>query len=360
MAIDLFPLSNSTGHFINFRGVANESGAPPPVSEVRPGLTRCSIFHEPWWLNAVTGGDWHLAKVVEKNEVLGEMPYTLVRKGFWNVSEMPLLTRCLGPVIRSTTGSADEQWRHRFNVCNKLIQQLPACALFEQLMDPSMSEAEAIAFTFSRFKVFANFTLRISPQQTEADTWAHMRPNTRNVIRRASEQLTVKEILSADEFVRFYDANLAARQQRNMYGSSLMRTLLGEVMERRAGKLLGCYDKDGTLQAAITVVSDNTALYYFLSSRKRDSHSGAISVLIWTAIRLAHERKLVFDFDGIASLSILMFLSGFGGTLVRRFEIRRMRSDYAAFRKLHRSTQAIIESAGHRLHRAKDGDSAAG
>lgn len=355
MKIDLFPLSNSTGHFINIKSAAGEESVARPALEARPGLIERSIFHEPWWLNATTAGDWHLAKVVENDEVIGEMPYLLVKKGFWKVSEMPLLTRCLGPVIKSSGGNPDDEWRHRFNVCNKLIQQLPAAAFFEQQMDPRVSEAEAIAFAFNHYKVSVNFTLKIFPEQTEPDTWAHMRANTRNVIRRASEQLTVKEISCANEFVRFYDANLGMRQQRNIYGSAMMKALLGEVVERDAGKLLGCYGKDGALQAAIGVVSDNTALYYFLSSRKHDAHSGAVSLLLWTAIRLARERQLVFDFDGVANQGILMFLSGFGGKLIRRFEVRRMRNDYVTFRKLHRSIQTAVESTGYLLQRAKGG-----
>ncbi|WP_429250818.1 GNAT family N-acetyltransferase [Paraburkholderia sp. GAS333] len=287
--------------------------------------------------------------------MIGEMPYLLVTKGVWKVSEMPMLTRCLGPVIRSSGGNADDEWRHRFNVCDKLVKQLPPSAFFEQQMDPRVSEAEAIAFAFNQFKVSVNFTLKIFPEQAEQDTWTHMRPNTRNVIRRASEQLSVQEIRCAKDFVRFYDANLGVRQQRNMYGSSMMEGLLAEVIKRDAGKLLGCYGKDGQLQAAVAVVADNTALYYFLSSRKQDAHGGAVSLLIWTAIRLAHERQLVFDFDGISNQGILMFLSGFGGKLVRRFEIRRMRSDYSAFRKIHRNIKATVESAGNLLQRVKGG-----
>jgi len=353
MAIDRFPLINSTEHFMN-PGIA-QSGADivRPAQKSRPSFIGHSIFHEPWWLDIATSGNWHLVKVVENNEVIGEMPYTLVKKGFWKVSEMPPLTRCLGPVIRSSTGHAEDEWRHRFNVCDKLIRQLPGCDLFEQLLDPDVSEAEAIAFTFNRFTVLVNFTLRIFPQQTEPEVWARMRANTRNVIRRASEQLSVKEILDADEFVRFYDANLAARQQRNIYGSAVMRALLAQAVGRDAGKMLGCYSKDGVLQAEIAVVFDDTALYYLLCSRRQDTHGGAVSLLIWSAIRLAHERQLVFDFDGVSSQGILTFLSGFGGKLVRRFEIRRLQPGYATFRRLYRNTQSMVETAANRLQRAK-------
>src|SRR5882762_5006591 len=77
---------------------------PPPdktlESVLRPGsyvgLTERSIFHEPWWLNATMGENWHMAVVKTGDEIVGEMPYTLTRKGLWRVSYLPPLTRTLG------------------------------------------------------------------------------------------------------------------------------------------------------------------------------------------------------------------------------------------------------------------------
>jgi hypothetical protein len=317
-----------------------------------PGLTERSVFHQPWWLDATTDGHWDLAVVKSGDEVIGEMPYMIQKKGIWRVSELPPLTRTLGPIIKPRRkGMTEPEWCHRMNVASELTSQLPNCAHFHQLMDTRMSEAEAIAFSLHGFDVSVSYTLQMASDMDEDAVWKGLRRNTRNWVRRATEQLTVQELSGADAFVDFYDANLAVRKRNNVYGSSIMRRLLTEVVRRKAGVLLGAYAEDGSLVAETTIVWDNRAVYYLLSSRLSNAHGGAISLLIWHAMRIARERKLVFDFDGISTAGILDFLAGFGGHLVQRFEVEYMRTDYGVLRTMLRGTRMASKTASLRLRR---------
>jgi hypothetical protein len=112
------------------------------------------------------------------------------------------------------------------------------------------------------------------------------------------------------------------------------------VIRRKAGILLGSYDGNGSLSAAIALVWDNTTMYYLLSSRAENSHNGSISLLLWNAIRVARERNLTFDFDGIPNLKSLTFLSGFGGTPAPRLAVERIRPDYAVLRAIRHGANA--------------------
>jgi hypothetical protein len=319
------------------------------------GLTDRSVFHEPWWLDATTDGNWGLAEVRHGDEVVGEMPYMLERKGIWRISTQPPLTRTLGPVIKPPrSGSGGERdWCYRMEIANELVARLPACAHFHQIMDTRMSQAEAIAFSLHGFEVSIGYTLELSHEHTEAQAWSSLRRNTRNWVRRATELLTIREIADPDVFVDFYDANLAVRKRNNVYGSIIMRRLLGEVITRGAGVLLGAFDEQGRLQAETALVWDSRAVYYLLSSRQHDAHGGAISLLIWEGARIARERRLIFDFDGISTASILDFLSGFGGRLVTRYEIERMRADYGALRTVLRGERMAMQTSARRLRKAR-------
>jgi hypothetical protein len=123
------------------------------TSLVEPrGLTERSVFDQPWLLDATTGGNWDLAVVKNGDEVIGEMPYMLERKGIWLVSTLPPLTPTLGPVIKpKRKGAGEPEWCHRMNITSELMSQIPECAHFYQLMDTRMSEAEAIAFSLHGF-----------------------------------------------------------------------------------------------------------------------------------------------------------------------------------------------------------------
>ena len=346
LSLPAVPLSrkakSNTGHGVEKR-----------TSLVEPhGLTERSIFHQPWWLDAATGGNWNLAVVKNGHEVIGEMPFILERKGIWSICTMPPLTRTLGPVIKPKHEDAGEpEWCHRMNVTCELMSQIPECAHFHQLMDTRMSEAEAIAFSLHGFDVSVAYTMEMAGERSENDIWRGLRRNTRNWVRRAAEQLTVEEIGEADAFVDFYDANLAARKRHNVYGSDIMRRLLAEALHHKAGTLLGAYADDGSLTAEAALVWDNRAVYYFLSSRRANAHSGAISLLIWNGMRIARERNRIFDFDGISTAGILEFLTGFGGHLVRRFEVERMRTDYGVLRTILRGTRMASKTASQRLSR---------
>ncbi|MEX3940373.1 GNAT family N-acetyltransferase [Paraburkholderia sp. BR10937] len=308
--------------------------APAATSTPVPVRAAPSIFHERWWLDIATQGDWKLAVVKQDDEVIGEMPYAMQRTRLWRVSHLPPLTRTLGPVIKSVTGSEARQLHHELDVTGKLIEQLPDCDSFFQVLDPRIDDA--LAFALHGFTVTARYTFRIDRNTTADEAWKRLNSKTRNVIRSASRELTVVPDIAPAEFIAFYEANLAARSRTNAYGDVVMRDLVNAFVERKAGVLLGAFGQGGKLVAAVGLVWDHQAMYYLLSSRAQDAHSGSISLLLWTGIGRALERKLTFDFDGFSSPSTFSFLNGFGATLTQRLGVERHGTVYLLMRTLKR------------------------
>jgi hypothetical protein len=293
-----------------------------------------SIFHEKWWLDIATGGEWKMARVVRGKEVLGEMPYAIARIGMWRVSHLPPLTRTLGPVIKPLGASPSQEQCHRLHITSQLIEQLPHFDSFFQIFDPRIEEA--LSFALQGFSISARYTYRIAPDCTQKEAWARLRGKTRSLIRSANKNLTIAPIDASTEFLNFYEANLAARSIRNAYGSSIMAHLVQEFVDRGVGQLLGAYDRNRKLVAAIGLVWDQHAMYYLLSTRAQGSDSGSISLLLWTALQAALERGLTFDFDGFSSPATFKFLSGFGGTLKQRLGVERLGTVYSVARTLKR------------------------
>lgn len=313
---------------------------PRPISGVErlqpasSGLTERTLFHEPWWLDIATQGRWAMARVIEGSRTLGEMPYSRFRMGLWNVSHLPPMTRTLGPVISPLGSDAAQEARHRLNVTSKLIEQLPHVHSFFQVFDPRIDDA--IAFALSGFEISTRYTFQLDPSRSKSQAWNEIRPKTRNLIRTASALLTVRPVAESDEFLRFYERNLASRGRRNSYGSSVMCELVTAFVARNAGNLLGAYDATGRLVAAVALVWDRHTVYYLLSTRTQSAHGGAISLLIWTAIQFAIDQHLVLDLDGFASPACFRFLRAFGGTLEQRLGVERMSAGYSVVRTLKR------------------------
>ncbi len=224
--------------------------------------------------------------------------------------------------------------RRRLKLTKGLISQLPRTHLFQQTFDPRIKEA--VAFRTMGFAVNTAYTFRIAPTRGPDDVWTDMTDKTRNVIRRAAEQMDIFAIDDPEQFCALYDTNLATAGRPNIYGAATMRRLTSAFMSRSAGVLLGAKMRGSGLAAAIALVWDAETTYFLLSTRSPEAHSGAISLLLWHAIRhsLMHGRS--FDFDGIASASILQFLSGFGGTLAPRLVVERGSLLYDSARLAHR------------------------
>jgi hypothetical protein len=82
--------------------------------------------------------------------------------------------------------------------------------------------------------------------------------------------------------------------------------------------------------AMVVFIWDDKYVYYFLSSRERNlAHVGAISLLLWAGIEMAHSRRFCMDFDGgIMKDSRYKFLISFGGEVANRFEVVRSSPGY--------------------------------
>jgi hypothetical protein len=320
------------------------ASASAPALPCESGAYR-SIFHEPWWLDITTGGRWGTAKVMHGAEVLGEMPYYEGRVGLWRVSHLPPLTRTLGPLIKPAPASANpgQSCHHRVAVTTQLIEQMPHFDSFSQVFDPTVQDA--LAFSLQGFNVTVRYTFRLAAHLSQAQAWNGLRGKTRSLIRSAEKVLKVATIDAPDEFLAFYAGNLAARSRSNAYGASVMHELVHAFVARRAGRLLGAYDAQGRLVAAVGLVWDQHTMYYLLSSRERAAHSGSISLLIWNAMQSALASGLTFDFDGFANPASCHFLAAFGGALHQRIGVERLSTAYSVVRTLKRRLSAKADQA---------------
>ena len=107
--------------------------------------------------------------------------------------------------------------------------------------------------------------------------------------------------------------------------------VFGESHLRDSGEILSARWPDGTPTAMAYLVWGHGTMYYLLSTRAADAgDNGSVNLLIWSAIRRAHERGLTFDLDGVSSGGTARFLSGFGGRLEMRLIARRSRFMYGA------------------------------
>jgi hypothetical protein len=285
----------------------------------RPELPPLSIYHEPWWLDIAADGNWDEAKVFDNGTLIARMPYSIERRLGLRISRLPTLIRTLGPAMIDMPGKPAAALRRRLEITNQLIDQLPAFDQFDQLFDPRITDA--VSFAYRGFVTGTTYAFQIDTRSPEEQIWAAMNDKTRNVIRKVKDRLSVRIMDDPGLFVAFYTSNL--EKQANFHGCTRLTRLLEAILSQNAGTLLGAFDEADQPVAAACITWDAVSAYHFLSTRRPDAPSGATSLLIWEAARIACRRQLAFDLDGVTSPQSLLFLSGFGGRMVQRLRVRR-------------------------------------
>lgn len=291
-----------------------------------------TIFQQEWWLDCVTDGHYAAVSVKSDNVIQGWLPYITRRRWGYLISEMPFLTHTLGPVILPGTGNETTEFLRHNAITRELMEQLPKLAHFRQVLAPS--DMGALGFIECDCLVKVQFTF-VCDSADANGAWKRMRDKTRNLIRRSEEKNTVQQQAGAEEFLRLYADNCRERNAVNRYEDPRTERLLRQSMERDQGQIYLCRDRtNGAANAGIAVVWDSRNMYFLMSTRQAKADSGAVSLLLWTAMQEAQRRGLCFDFDGVASSGTYRFLSGFGGTLARRHVAEKFSPVYHALDKI--------------------------
>lgn len=279
-----------------------------------------TIYHEKWWLDIVTGGQYECVEVITNGKRVGWLPYFMKNKFGLKFSVPPGMTHVLGPAIDAGGGDADAQAYNRTAITRELIARLPPAAIYNYKCQRDVTDV--IAFQQEKFATSVQFTQELAPKPADA-IWSGMRKKKRSQIRRAQEILKASTINDPELFWRFYEKNVSERGLPNHYKKDAVLACAEQCLLRQRGRIYAARDKDDRLTAAIWCIWDKTSAYYFMTSRSLDAHDGAVSFLLWEAVQDAMQLGLVFDFDGISSNESVAFYAGFGGRLTPRYIVTR-------------------------------------
>jgi hypothetical protein len=290
-----------------------------------------TIFHEPWWLDTVTLGNWKCVESKKNGHIVGRWPFVLNNRILFSTSGMPALTHFLGPAIHPGNGSPNTKFLSQLAITRDMIGQLPTLASFNQKLHRGIEDV--IAFQMEGFQTSVQFTHEISPKPIQ-DIWSGMRDKTRNVMRQARKIYTVDRNATPEEFCAFYSANLRARNRADFVDLRIARNIITQSRARQKGEIFVARNAAGEPKAAIFCVWDASVYYYLLSTRALDSGNGAITLLLWHAIQHAVSQDLIFDFDGFGYSGAVLFYAGFGARVRPRYIVSRAKPYFRILREI--------------------------
>jgi hypothetical protein len=320
------------------RGSARE-GRERPASLTSQAAATGLLFHEPWWLSAASAGNWRETTVSSDGRVIARLPFVVVRGrlGLTRI-QMPPFTHVLGPAVDSADGKPQTQIARRLSLVRKLLDHLPRFDHFSTVLDSG--SPDGLAFQSRGFELSSEYVFQIDCRRDVDDIWKAMNYRLRQNIRRAEEKFTVVPLADPRTFIDFYEETVRSKELRNTIDFSNFCALFGETSRRDAGEILCAHWRDGRPAAMIFTVWDSRRAYYLLSMRAGDEgDNGSVCLLVWSALRRARERGLVFDFLGASTSGRAKFYVGFGGVPGTRLLARRMSRRYE-----------VLAWAGHIRH----------
>jgi hypothetical protein len=260
----------------------------------------------------------------------GRLPFVVVRKRGVRTICMPPFTHLLGPLVNSGDGKLQTRMMNRLSTVRSLIDQLPAFDFFKQSIDPSIDDGlaliDGLAFQDRGFQVSHQYTFQIDCREDLEILMAGMHFKVRQHIRRAEEKCKIITIDDPQRFISFYSNNLQKANRTSYMNLDQYPVLFSECRARNCGVILAAVLPGGVPVAMTYLVWGGGVMYYLMTTRAPDvQDNGSVNLLIWSAMKRAHELGLLFDLDGVTTSGTARFLSGFGGSVKTRLTVTASR-----------------------------------
>jgi lipid II:glycine glycyltransferase (peptidoglycan interpeptide bridge formation enzyme) len=298
---------------VESRRARSEPGAPTNA-DVIPYAH--SLFDQPWWLDAVAPGAWDAATVTNNGEIVGRLPYVRMQRFGFTILRQPLLTQFLGPWIKPGSGKAQTRLEREYEILRGLIAALPKHDVFVQ--DFHYSINCCLPFYWQGFSQSVRYTYIFDELNDLDKIWTGFRENVRRAIRKAERQVFVRSVEDIEAFATLNRMTYERQGMRMPYSADLVRRLDAACSARGVRRIFLAEGADGTAHAALYLVWDGTTAYYLMGgSDPRFRASGAMSLLMWEAIKFAGQVARRFDFEGSMLQPVERFVRAFGGKQLR-------------------------------------------
>lgn len=275
-----------------------------------------------WW-NEVVVNDWEVAIFEDHGEVKAAWPFFKRVKGPWTMLCQPAFTPYGGPIFSYPEGQKRER-RYSFEqkTTEGIIRSLPDFSDLE--INCRLDLNNTLPFIWSDFEDRKKYTYLLELEQSEEKIWGDFRENIRRQIRKAKKSLRIEQ--SEDAELVAYLLKSSFSEQKAAYpidNKAVYQRILDYLKKYDCGELLLAKDEEGNNHACLLWIHDDSSAYYLIGGADQAyKNSGAMSLLMWEAIKKSKNVSLeqggalkYFNFEGSMIAPIEKYLRGFGGVL---------------------------------------------
>jgi len=284
------------------------------------------IYMTPDWLDAICGTDnWDVIIIKKSDHIEAVFPYCMTTKYGLKVISLPPLTQYLGVKFFYPKQGLKQERKIAFEnrISDEIISRLPKHHLFNINFSPDYKNW--LAFMWKGFKQSVRYTYKIDTNSIEDDLWAAIKSKTKNTIRKAENNFSISESKNIGELIKLNHQTFERQSTEVPYDTTLIKNIYNTFSTKNQATIHIAKNKDNESVAAVMAVEDaNHSYCLFIGSNEQARKNGAVSLLLWQAIKQAKSKKLKFDFEGSNMKNIEPFFRSFGGDQIPYYNIRRV------------------------------------
>lgn len=300
------------------------------------------LFSMDWWLDCVCGEkNWEVLLIEKDEQIVAAFPFYMPQKG--NIY-MPAYTQTMG--IWFNLGFEVENYTKELHrkqvVCKTLISQLPHFNYFSQNFDYSFTDW--LPFHWEGFSQTTRYTYLLPDIKDAEYLQKRLSKNIVRNIQKAKNQsrLSVHENIPVELFIQI-NKKTFLRQNINPTALDNLRQLIEVSISRNQGTILGVFDEEKNLHAAVFIVWQNNRAYYIAGGSDPELRkSGAHIWALWEAILFTSSHAQSFNFEGSMIKGIEHIFREFGGIQVPYFHIHK--GELSLYQRVLRKINTIIKT----------------
>ena len=281
------------------------------------------LFFTPVWLDLVTQGNWEGAVYLNnENRVVAIMPLHTKSKYGLTAIVNPKLSPYQGIYYHNLNEIQTEQKKQSFifKVCREFLKDIHTPALYKVRFHPSFQMWLPFYFTGYRQTTFYSYILENIAEHEVI--FSGFKYNTKNIIRQAEIELSVRECSDMNVFFELVKKTFAQKKETLPFELNFLEKLVVELKEN-CQFLIAVNAQEKAIACMCLVYDKQTAYNIIFGTDFQHVKTGAPSFLIWEGIKIASKRVNRFDFEGSRLPTIQPFYQAFGGKPTPYFEISK-------------------------------------
>ena len=285
---------------------------------------------QPWWLDAVCGPEgWDVALAFDDNGMaIGAMPFGKMKWRGLPVLRMPPLTAYHHIWLRDMGSDRlvrQLHWEH--SALREMADQLPGFWMVDQQYAPSFSNG--LPFHGKGFRILTRYTYELPTRQPPDEMWRNMESATRNLIRKAKQQVKVRNDGTPLQLYEILQTSFGAQGKKAPFSLEFLLKADAVLESRQMRTIYVAVDRQERVHAACMVVWDGNRAYGLLSgAHPQLRKSGAFYRVLWQALRDAAREERTFDFEGSMLPRIERVFRSFGARRVPYLRVVRYRNRF--------------------------------